>query len=1508
MSGVDIAQLGLEIRSDGVLVATKNLDKLTKSARKAEDAAGDFTKSSARASTAADRLGQSARKTAAHMGQIAGRGMAIAVAATAALTANSIRLAVAAEETASKFQVVFRGSVEGANAKLVEMTNTIPLTITKMRGLASGVQDMLVPMGLAREEAAGLSVQAVQLAGDIASFNDVDAGLVLENIQSALAGSSEPLRKFGIDVRKSRLEAIALEEGLIGVGEEMNNAAIAQATFIAITRDSSDAMGDAARTMDSAANQMRFLRRDMNQAQEDLGQALIPAFQTLLSTLNEVDDDGFTPLTRTMLGIATVVLSTTQVVLLAVAGWQTLSNTIKNTFAIFESFDMSQWAELFAGGVQGIGTATARLIAEQASSQDESSVKMRETVQKNTEEMEKSLDSLFKTIMALGKSMDDMSNGADRSLADIRKGMDKTGSSAGKMSTEVIAVVREMNAAIDSELQDSFDFVAEMDFQTQADALQEEIDALNAGAEAWHEYQKAIFQTQEVAKLGPDATQDQIESIKKLSGELFNAQEAFGGSADSVASFGDMLGATIQSLEQVKNLFHEDSKEAESLRAVIQVLNVVLGVQAVIKQLAEGDVYSAIPRAIGVAALIASMGVQTGAAGSATTTRTRQEEQGTGSVLGDAEAKSESILKATEITADATSELVGINRGMLHALQALQVGIDGAVVQMTRGVGGVEHKALPGERNDFIDAIFGAGKFNIFGLNFIGEFLAKAFGGKVKLLDEGIEIEGGRLGEMVNDVLVRAFQEISVKKHVFDDTDIKKKFADLDKSVSAQFALIFTSMRDAVEQGAIALGIPLDLIQERLAAFEIATQTISFKDLTAEEQQEELLAVFSTIFDGLAEAVVPFIADFQKVGEGLGETLVRVATSVQVFQESVKALGFSADALDTEAFAHMAVDLVELTGGVENFISQFSTFFDKFASDEQKLEFATDQLSRAFESVGLSIPDTRDGMIDLMRSLDATTDAGRRQIAMLLNIAGVADEYYSLIQDGAEDLTGFIATQRRILADFTGSTIYDGLIGLRDAFNQAMDAADSLGASQREYAMIARSFSMQLRRMAAELTLSIIAMTKQLFGDEMDGLSDTLSDGLENTREIANSVFDEWMRALEDIYDFTQSILLDEGLTTLTPAEQFAEAQSQFDRILAGAMGGDPEAAQALPDAAQALLEEARFMFASSQRYQDIFDSVLAALQSVEMPTGITPTVIVEDDTVLPGAEETETDVLVSQLEKFLQAFDLAGTLRDLSQVLNESVVGLAKSLNVPLKELVQLLGVELDNITLATAEGLAEVAVLLGADIFELLEVLDIGLHDLINELPGAIQDDLAPLLEAIEAATTEADATAAIGNLGDYILDLPADLQLQLAPLFELFRPADIAPELGALTGIEENTAATVAAIHDLINSMGGVAPVVTDPLDDYQPDKFPPKIDPPIETPYNDILITGTSQTSPAAPAPIDDDLSHEELAQIKTVLTDMRDQNRRYQEADLRVSEDMESSLKQQAEQTRRIANA
>jgi len=797
---------------------------------------------------------------------------------------------------------------------------------------------------------------------------------------------------------------------------------------------------------------------------------------------------------------------------------------------------------------------------------------------------------------------------------------------------------------------------ANFEYLDSLEALEEALQGLEAQFDPLAAGLRDLAEARELAQEGFDQGLLDEDELKRYLDGIDDMQSAL---EDLHSVWRNMLQDSITALGEVADLFHEDSAAAEGLRSVMQILNVVMGVQAVIKQLAEGDVYSAIPRAIGVAALIASMGVETGAAGSATATRTRQESQGTGSVLGDTDAKSESILNAMEITASATSELVGINKGMLHALTNLQTGLTGAVVQLARGTD-TDVKIPKDPGSIIIDMFTGAGAFNILGLNFIGEWLAKLLGGKVKLLDTGIQIEGGKLTDLLNETLVRAFADIKIKKHIFDDYDLKTKFADLEGEMGKQFALVFRSIFNTVEQAAIAIGIPLDEIQDRLASFEVETIKISTMDLTAEQQQEELLAVFSEIFDGLAGHVVPFIDDFQKVGEGLGETLVRVATSVQVMQEAIIALGLSVDEMDPEAFAHMSVDLVELTGGVEEFISKFTTFFDKFASEAQQLEFVTSQVERAFASVGLEIPNTADGMWELMQTLDATTEEGQAQIAMLLNISATAAEYYALLEDAEEDR---LAQVQRLRA-FMGDTVFSGLLDLRDDFNAAMKAADDLGASQKEYAMIATAFNRRLKRMAAELTLSVLSMTQQLFGDE---LNEVVIGGFDEVREIVNDVFTDWMRALEDIYDFTQSLLLDEQLTTLTPAEQLAEADLQFSRLLEAARAGDVDAAAALPAAAQALLEEARFMFASGEQYTAIFDRVTAALNNLQMPAGISPTIPVEDDSEPPiyGPEPPpdQAAALIAELERFLLAMDLAATLRDLSQVLNTSVVQLAAEL-----------------------------------------------------------------------------------------------------------------------------------------------------------------------------------------------------------------------------------------------------
>ena len=198
--------------------------------------------------------------------QSIGKGMSLRLTLPlVAAGAASVMMASRAEEAANKFDVVMGSAAESVRARLQVLTETIPMTGAAMEELAAGIQDMLVPMGVARSEAAGMAADMVELAGDLGSFNDVDPSEVLEGMKSALAGASEPMRRYGVDTRVTRLEQIALEEGLLQVGQAMNETVRAQAVLLAIQRDSTDAMGDAGRTVDSTANSIKFLVRDLKQ-------------------------------------------------------------------------------------------------------------------------------------------------------------------------------------------------------------------------------------------------------------------------------------------------------------------------------------------------------------------------------------------------------------------------------------------------------------------------------------------------------------------------------------------------------------------------------------------------------------------------------------------------------------------------------------------------------------------------------------------------------------------------------------------------------------------------------------------------------------------------------------------------------------------------------------------------------------------------------------------------------------------------------------------------------------------------------------------------------------------------------------------------------------------------------------------------------------------------------------------------------------------------------------------
>jgi tape measure domain-containing protein len=588
-------------------------------------------------------------------------------------------------------------------------------------------------------------------------------------------------------------------------------------------------------------------------------------------------------------------------------------------------------------------------------------------------------------------------------------------------------------------------------FEQQAVALQAEIEALRGGEQAWAAYQQSVFEAQQIAQLGPDATEAQIEEIRALSAELFELRGAFDDLGDLddpiealIAKFDGLIppslideireveqaledalnpeqvtdlqqilgalrqqmlqgfvGASQQALSSIQQLARQGSKEYAALEVAIQALNVVSAIGAILNQ-GTGDPYTAWARmaamASAVAGLVGSLNANFGGLGGNSDAANQQALQGTATVLGDADAKSESIARATELTAKAASELVGINRGMLRALQTLSDGIAGASGMLARGAGQAKF-TMPSVNENVFDNFGPLGSIlDLFDPLGIMGAIGKWLGGKSKVTDEGIEILSGTVGELIEGALVGAFADIKYKKWRFGSSKRRSEFELLGDDVAAQFGLIFDAIAEAVLAGATALGMNADEVERAIAEYQVQAQRISLMDLSAEEQQEELLAVFGQIFDGLAGSVAPFIEQFQQVGEGLGETLIRVATGVQVTEEALDRLGFKLATEGPEQFAIASEGLLALVGGVEAFIDQMGRFVSAFESADVRFAAAQDDLSRGLDQVGLQLPETRDGFLELMRSLDAGTASGREQIAMLLELTDAADEYYRQLE------------------------------------------------------------------------------------------------------------------------------------------------------------------------------------------------------------------------------------------------------------------------------------------------------------------------------------------------------------------------------------------------------------------------------------------------------------------------------------------------------------------------------
>lgn len=515
----------------------------------------------------------------------------------------------------------------------------------------------------------------------------------------------------------------------------------------------------------------------------------------------------------------------------------------------------------------------------------------------------------------------------------------------------------------------------------------------------------------------------------------------------------------------------------------------------------------------------------------------RQDTAGTGSILGDSSAKSESIARAIALTAENSNIELSHTAAMVASLRNIESSISGLSSLLLRTtdlsgdvpVGGYSSttKAL---NSDGANAAAGFAYGTLVGgpvlgvvaglasvalnklLGSTGEKITNAiFGGKTTAQDTGLYVSTTTLGNLVTGgANVNQYTDIKKDGGLFGSDKYSTTHTQLGAEINAQFSQVFAGMYDAVVAGADLLGVGGDEFKDRLYKLVVSIPEISTKGLTGEEIQKQLETVFSKVGDDIARSGVDGLSQFQKVGEGYLETLTRVASN---YANLDSILASSGTTFGQTGMASIAARerLIALTGGIDKLASQQSGFNDNFLTQAERLapvqKYVTDQLG----AMGLQSLDTRDKFKDYVLGLAnggaLATESGAKQYAALMALSEafakthaatvdltkseqeIADERIDL-QNQLDQLTMTqeqLAAKARTAIDGHNLSLYDQVIAAQKAkdavaeANSILDIQGQIAAANGDKVAAAAVLEKQHLAALVDMSPALAEANKQLW-------------------------------------------------------------------------------------------------------------------------------------------------------------------------------------------------------------------------------------------------------------------------------------------------------------------------------------------------------------------------------------------------------------------------------------------
>lgn len=215
---------------------------------------------------------------------------ALAVGAAKAVTdfaLGAVNAATDLEESLNAVQVQFGAGAEKILGFGESAASSVGLANAEFNSLATVTGATLGAFITDADAVADETIKLTQRAVDMASVFNTEVPDAMTALQAAIRGESEPIRKFGVQLDDASVKAKAVAMGLAATTAEVTAQDKGMARLEIIYEQTNKVAGDFANTSDSVANRQRVLSAQWTDAQAAIGEGLLPAFEALITVLEQ---------------------------------------------------------------------------------------------------------------------------------------------------------------------------------------------------------------------------------------------------------------------------------------------------------------------------------------------------------------------------------------------------------------------------------------------------------------------------------------------------------------------------------------------------------------------------------------------------------------------------------------------------------------------------------------------------------------------------------------------------------------------------------------------------------------------------------------------------------------------------------------------------------------------------------------------------------------------------------------------------------------------------------------------------------------------------------------------------------------------------------------------------------------------------------------------------------------------------------------------------------------------